>query len=91
MVEAGCVCDGDGFAVDPLAAFTLAAFEALEFEAPGWFDPDAEFASPDLLAEFVSPALFDPADEFVLAVTDLLFALPGELELSRAEEFLLLF
>jgi hypothetical protein len=42
-----------------------------------------------LLAEFVSPGLFDAADEFVFADFDLLFELPGELELSRADEFLL--
>jgi hypothetical protein len=42
-----------------------------------------------LLAEFISPGLFDAADEFVFADFDLLFELPGELELSRADEFLL--
>jgi len=95
--EPGCVGDGDAtglgipFVVDPIAELTLPAFDpAAEFVLPALFDPLDEFAFPDLLDEFVSPGLFDPALEFVLADFDLLFELPGELELSRADEFLLL-
>jgi hypothetical protein len=90
-------CAGEGdvpglpFAVDPVAEFTLPEFDpAAEFALPTLFDELDEFALPDLLAEFVSPGLFDPVDEFVLLDFGLLFELPGELELSRADEFLLL-
>ena len=72
--------------MDPVAEFTLPAFDPLELEIPGLLDPGDKFALPDLLDEFVSPSLFDPTDEFVLP--DLLFELPGGLELSRADVFL---
>jgi hypothetical protein len=81
------LCDVDAaglgvpFAVDPVAEFTLPMFDpAEEFVLAALFEPVDEFALPDLL---------EAADKFVLPGFDLVFELPDELALSRADEFLL--
>jgi hypothetical protein len=71
---------------DAVDGFTLPALDpAEEFALPALFDSFDEFALPDLL-EF-SPGLFAAVDALVLPDFDLVFELPGELELSRVEEF----